>query len=96
MIAVNSRLLISIHALREEDDAARVRVTGVHRISIHALREEDDARALNKVGGSSISIHALREEDDGKDGAITGFDDFISIHALREEDDCGRCNIFST
>ena len=44
---------------------------------------------FDKAPTRLISIHALREEGD-KDGAITGFDDFISIHALREEGDLER------
>ena len=57
---------ISIHALREEGDAANSVVVEQVEISIHALREEGD---LNFIGGyvlwGNISIHALREEGDG-------------------------------
>ena len=37
---------ISIHALREEGDAAAARKAKRQHISIHALREEGDRRAL--------------------------------------------------
>ena len=55
---------ISIHALREEGDAADLACAAVSSISIHALREEGDhlANVQNVVG--DISIHALREEGD--------------------------------
>ena len=56
---------ISIHALREEGDAAgRGVVEGPQPISIHALREEGDLRDRRQRERRPISIHALREEGD--------------------------------
>ena len=37
------RLLISIHALREESDVLAQAIEVANQISIHALREESDA-----------------------------------------------------
>ena len=36
------QIIISIHALREEGDAAGCTLSGAESISIHALREEGD------------------------------------------------------
>ena len=60
--------VISIHALREEGDAALwVSTVDAGSISIHALREEGDAALwVSTVDTGSISIHALREEGDGQ------------------------------
>ena len=56
---------ISIHVLREEDDAGLFKARQGFHISIHVLREEDDYEALCKMGAFlNISIHVLREEDD--------------------------------
>ena len=57
---------ISIHALREEGDAAAgFKVTAGAGISIHALREEGDGTGSDEeTFGYQISIHALREEGD--------------------------------
>ena len=68
------RVLISIHALREEGDVQgawnrRERVL----ISIHALREEGDVQgAWNRRERVLISIHALREEGDPVPHAAAG------------------------
>ena len=57
--------MISIHALREEGDAAPHRFMPVRQtISIHALREEGDVYYPQQPQGQLISIHALREEGD--------------------------------
>ena len=62
---------ISIHALREEGDALRARITGfILFISIHALREEGDFALLAWAARIAISIHALREEGDGAPQAL--------------------------
>ena len=53
---------ISIHALREEGDAADA--ARLSSISIHAFREEGNHIAPNSPRNAVISIHALREEDD--------------------------------
>ena len=55
---------ISIHALREEGDAAVYIKRLTEIISIHALREEGDAAVYIKRLTEIISIHALREEGD--------------------------------
>ena len=56
-------LLISIHALREED-GHRTRIWPAKQaISIHALREEDGRLCDQEESMALISIHALREED---------------------------------
>ena len=79
---------ISIHALREEGDWAKVTAvaTGAQFLSTPSAR-----RATEKVGGSDvavhISIHALREEGDIPNIAQKINIYFISIHALREEGD---------
>ena len=61
-------MTISIHALREESDAAACKTTDENgNISIHALREESDIQR-NALSHRirKISIHALREESDSK------------------------------
>ena len=60
-------MVISIHALRTEGDAAcAVAQRQLLRISIHALRTEGDRlAALAQHGPDIISIHALRTEGDG-------------------------------
>ena len=55
---------ISIHALREEGDAAARWSIRSWSISIHALREEGDVRRTYLWERNEISIHALREEGD--------------------------------
>ena len=56
---------ISIHALREEGDAADCKPQIRLPISIHALREEGDVQPGNQGAVIlTISIHALREEGD--------------------------------
>ncbi len=56
---------ISIHALREEGDAARpMEWRACEIISIHALREEGDLISAFLPVLEYISIHALREEGD--------------------------------
>ena len=61
-----NRVIISIHALREEGDTLDSWHYGDnYTISIHALREEGDLRvpAVRSIF-VLISIHALREEGD--------------------------------
>ena len=55
---------ISIHALREEGDAAAPMGCLCAKISIHALREEGDGKRPVRRLLCHISIHALREEGD--------------------------------
>ena len=83
------RLLISIHALREESDfvgmanfAGQLQFQSTLSVR-RATRIVGDAKTAG-----DISIHALREESDD-DAACTGFAEVISIHALREESDLG-------
>ena len=81
------KIIISIHALREEGDRPRQRQHRQGPISIHALREEGDLRSSHRCRRSpGISIHALREEGDDTSPKNTITDE-ISIHALREEGD---------
>ena len=80
--------MISIHALREEGDAACWPVPHVPRmISIHALREEGDKKALHNA---DVQIHFYPRPPRGGrhdgDGFAWALQD-ISIHALREEGD---------
>ena len=56
-------------------------------ISIHALREEGDKRSTAPWRLPPYFYPRPPRGGRRKDGAITGFDDFISIHALREEGD---------
>ena len=86
------RLLISIHALREESDLWNIGTLAVcvTAISIHALREESDKAAYALDWLNVISIHALREESDSAGEADSFFFSPISIHALREESDLVR------
>ena len=57
-------------------------------ISIHALREEGDKTAYKWIVNAEEFLSTPSARRATKDGAITGFDDFvISIHALREEGD---------
>ena len=78
---------ISIHALREEGDAARfftiVVVLNFYPRPPRGGRREHVAHGLAPV---SISIHALREEGDRRHPHPAGKGS-ISIHALREEGD---------
>ena len=79
---------ISIHALREEGDAAvRCRFAGGRRISIHALREEgDEVGVCNLVDCLQfLSTPSARRATDAL--PALGYCLSISIHALREEGD---------
>ena len=80
---------ISIHVLREEDDAFDRYCDSIcARISIHVLREEDDCTPHSFCCRTNkISIHVLREEDDVPALGKGIWDLGISIHVLREEDD---------
>ena len=81
---------ISIHALREEGDSARVNVRCVYYIFLStpsARRATGPFRWPFSTPG--ISIHALREEGDLLNSAILSAPFIISIHALREEGDDG-------
>ena len=61
----DSRLKISIHALRGEgDNQDCIFDSATFDISIHALRGEGDVSFCGKKEKSSISIHALRGEGD--------------------------------
>ena len=81
--------MISIHALREEGDAApHGRSSAWRPISIHALREEGDYSAgstlLSTVG--FLSTPSARRATTSIANMAAPTD--ISIHALREEGDC--------
>ena len=72
---------ISIHALREEGDAAALCNADAAAISIHALREEGDVQLLSPA--PKINAHFYpRPRSSPRCGGCP-----ISIHALREEGD---------
>ena len=82
-----TRLVISIHVLREEDDLARMFPVLIRRnFYPRPPRGGRRADAADVGGKRAISIHVLREEDDEveKDNDPKNA---ISIHVLREEDD---------
>ena len=81
------QLLISIHALREEGDAAFTSWGGGFAISIHALREEGDpTRSPSPSPGNIfLSTPSARRATQPHRGQAHG--NQISIHALREEGD---------
>ena len=81
-------LVISIHALREEGDAARLELCGTTTISIHALREEGDTlrRAAGHDRRQFLSTPSARRAT-FFNRTIFRFRSRISIHALREEGD---------
>ena len=66
------RLIISIHALREEGDAAanETELVAVIFLSTPSARRAT-CRAQQRRRESGISIHALREEGDGKPAALS-------------------------
>ena len=76
---------ISIHALREEGDAASSSTTQTITISIHALREEGDGQlAHNDHISVGISIHALREEGDlSTPEGLQSIQEFLSTPSAR-------------
>ena len=81
--------MISIHVLREEDDADLRPCRQLHRaISIHVLREEDDMAICGILGILPIFQSTSSARRTTREGRIygTSYDD-ISIHVLREEDD---------
>ena len=79
--------VISIHVLREEDDAIFSRAASYHDISIHVLREEDDFSALF----TSFNVELFQSTSSARRTTLTVSNKFlfyhISIHVLREEDD---------
>ena len=60
------RVLISIHALREEGDSSADTLAGLHRtfLSTPSARRATKQVYCFKCGQAFISIHALREEGD--------------------------------
>ena len=78
---------ISIHALREEGDAAGVYYADA-QWNFYPRPPRGGRHALDPLRrpANQISIHALREEGDA-DGAVDPLSTDISIHALREEGD---------
>ena len=78
---------ISIHALREEGDAAPMATafSMLLFLSTPSARRATDHRRRS-VAVHRISIHALREEGDARDPHDV-VREIISIHALREEGD---------
>ena len=82
---------ISIHALREEGDAAfPSSLNFCFMISIHALREEGDLYMVTLMCNTKeISIHALREEGDLlTDIQVRNDDLFLSTPSARRATQC--------
>ena len=63
-------LVISIHSLRVEGDAAMTTLVERQRISIHSLRVEGDNTASTPALRRTISIHSLRVEGDRSAGVL--------------------------
>ena len=83
-----SETCISIHALREEGDAAqRSGLKGLLNISIHALREEGDVQTQTtaRLGNTFLSTPSARRAT--RSNGHNDQADRISIYALREEGD---------
>ena len=75
---------ISIHALREEGDKAKIMAASILEISIHALREEGDLLQSKAGQCRRISIHALREEGDSFTSYLpAGMVGFLSTPSAR-------------
>ena len=88
------RIIISIHALREEGDRDLYRFIadfGVF-LSTPSARRATRSPLCHEVH-KTISIHALREEGDRETATAKPTEAGISIHALREEGDPIRCCI---
>ena len=79
---------ISIHALREESDAALLLLTtAAHYFNPRPPRGERQKILHLEIFWGFISIHALREESDELSTFLLSYQFLISIHALREESD---------
>ena len=84
-------VFISIHALREEGDAALTIFFSLWAISIHALREESDNPAgCSQQPARYFNPRPPRGERQCDDHAPEA-PETISIHALRGESDHRRC-----
>ena len=82
-----SRVLISIHALREEGDHKVLEKVGqFFEFQSTPSARRATANAFDISSPILISIHALREEGD-HNGRADVLIKYISIHALREEGD---------
>ena len=81
---------ISIHALREEGDAAKGNHQISQNISIHALREEGDEFLLCPVNSHQYFYPRPPRGGRPKDNERQTKDKYISIHALREEGDVAQ------
>ena len=80
--------MISIHVLREEDDARRGQCTPTSAyFNPRPPRGGRRAGCYARHFVSCISIHVLREEDDYPLKVTLDLTPYISIHVLREEDD---------
>ena len=86
---------ISIHVLREEDDALKIcrqlRVT----ISIHVLREEDDGSRSPPRTSQRLFLSTSSARRTTCIPPLHQPRDAISIHVLREEDDLGASRLVS-
>ena len=82
------RIIISIHALREEGDAASCKIVDKDgNISIHALREEGDHATSRTKERYSIFLSTPSARRATCIAVNAKQHDTISIHALREEGD---------
>ena len=85
--------MISIHALREEGDAALAPpVRAAVYFNPRPPRGGRHRRRAFCAAEHDISIHALREEGDHIPCRFQAVCQTISIHALREEGDAGKCS----
>ena len=84
------RIVISIHALREEGDYQTALTNMLGSISIHDLREEGDSPPClqRRRSAKFLSTPSARRATILAD--YTGKTAEISIHALREEGDAQR------
>ena len=78
---------ISIHALREEGDAAVNDLLQRHNISIHALREEGDPKRQSGMPPARKFLSTPSARRATSKSGISAANVQISIHALREEGD---------
>ena len=86
-MTIGERVKISIHALREEGDLARLGFAAEDRISIHALREEGDPGAAQERGDPADFNPRPPRGGRPMRRCCSSRRLQISIHALREEGD---------
>ena len=81
------RVIISIHALREEGDTLATTLAKTYKISIHALREEGDFSRRTESFGKTDFYPRPPRGGRLMQGLNLIQGKNISIHALREEGD---------